>query len=52
MGSHSQVGSLVPRNQAREVTVGRETESRGKRKRGKAHTGREKAPNRLDYTEN
>lgn len=36
MGSRSQAGSLVPVTEAREVTVGKETEERGKRKKERA----------------
>jgi hypothetical protein len=32
------VNSLVPRNKAREVTMGKETEEKGKRKRERACT--------------
>lgn len=40
MENHSRPGSMVPRSEAREVTMGRETQERGKR-REKAFMKRE-----------
>jgi hypothetical protein len=41
-GGSSQVGSLVPKNEVREVATGREAEERGKRGRACMHREREK----------
>lgn len=56
MGSSSQVGSLIPRKEAREVTMERETKGRGKeREKECEHTRREKVQREgeeMDETKN